>query len=503
MEQTLRTDQTSEDSPLALETIDSPQPEIERPAPSQPHSFKGTLIVAWIGTHCQGSVFYQNQLAESIVDIPDVDTFEQFEEAVDSLIQSLSYRGKNVTLIADNQAIDTASIALPPVRGGQQKAFIREKARRIEAESGAIIWESQSVAKSKVGAKALLYSIPKDRIHEIDRLFAKRKITLGRAIPLSSLFPIAGKSLIKDSTGLSILVAPLGKGVKIIVLDETSQLVFIRDLALRRSTDIHRIAVELNRCLLFTRQQYGKPVEQIVLLGSQFELTFPLLKGVLGQDAPLSWRSLDEGHWLQHAHHKRCLNLAKEHITQDRNRVWKQTAIFACSIALATLSVLQGLVLKSEEQQIQAQARSLIVQESNMIQSLEQLNERQSKIDRYASFAAATSRYGRIPVESAFLNLLATELPPQIWISELSIEWIESNKHWTFALTLQSELSHRAKEQATERLQEVLRNAPLGISDIVSDSSSARQVYSNNKSSNATRAITLKGIIGKAGWTNE
>src|SRR5690606_20001632 len=157
-------------------------------------------------------------------------------------------------------------------------------------DTGSLIWESQRIAASKVGQRVLLHSISKTAFNALDHQFARRNLALKKVLPFMGTAGKPFKDIQTPADSASIVLAPVGSTYKILALDRLGDVQFARDLNKENGTNPQRVAVEINRCILFTRQQFGMPVSQIVTVGLQAARFKAVIRDLLQGEIPIIHR---------------------------------------------------------------------------------------------------------------------------------------------------------------------------------------------------------------------
>lgn len=463
-------------SPASDDRPASPSQEPDAPYRPQPGHL---LAVLWIGEEAELAAYHRGRRLSPVLRRDGIDGPEALEAFVAASVDALAFVGKTASLVLDGEPLQSVALALPPASARRQAQFVREKARRLAAESGELVWEPQRLAAAKTSDKALLHAIDKGAFARIAAAFAKSRLALAKVQPLLSIAPRAFASLgqTPEADSRSLLLASAGSGFRIFSLAPNGRLEFARALSRDNGRDPKRAAVELNRCLLFARQQYGQSVSRIVLAGSAAWRIGENLGQQLATEIPVVQADGADDLWLgQAAARAAPLNLAKERLLQSRKNFAKQAACLAACAACGAFAFLYAYQAELRWRQTRERVERLENREPAMLERLEQLQAREARAAALVQIASDARTFNRPPVERALLALLAKELPPNAWIERLEADWSPESRSWKTRLVAKIEASAEEAERARRRLAEALEASPLRLRSPDREPDALRQV---------------------------
>lgn len=419
--------------------------------------------MAWIGTHFEAAALRRGKVVSEAITHSDCGSSDAFENYLDATLSTLDFKGSVAEIIIDGGLLDTANITIPPASNRQQQNFIREKAKRLRSDGAAIIWESQRIATAKTGQRALLHNFTKEVFNELESQFESRGLKLKKVLPFMGSATRPFRDIQTPTDSASIVLAPIGSSYKILAIDHEGNLQFARDLNNENGSDPRRVAVEINRCILFARQQFGKPVSQIVTVGLQAARFKAVIKTLLKGEIPIKHRSDGKNIWLTELHVSNALNLAKESMMQDRKlRVRKILSTGAC---LAVGASLFAYAYNTERFRLGSQDNisRLAANESEMRTGLLEAENDQREAEELTRFLEEAHADPRAPVEKALINFLASHHPDDTWTSELEINWSSEEEAWAVRILIFTEADSNGAQTRKEDLQKALTNSPFAM----------------------------------------
>ncbi|MDQ8203039.1 hypothetical protein [Pelagicoccus sp. SDUM812003] len=461
-------------------------------------SEKDTLAVAWIRSRFECAAVRKGSVVSELLVHDDCLTSDRFEEQLDRAVETFHFIGTKAELLIDGGLLESNTVTLPPASTRQQQAFIREKVKRFQLDQGSLIWESQRIAASKAGQRTLIHSISKQAFSELEAQFDRRGLALKKALPFTGTAGKPFKDITTPSDSASIILAPVGSTYKILAVDHAGDLQFARDLNKENGTNPQRVAVEINRCILFTRQQFGKPVSQIVTVGLQAARFKTVIRNQLQGEIPIIHRKTTKTLWLDQLANSHAFNLAHESVMQDRKRRLRK--ILSTCVCLILGASMLGYAYQVEDQlkSTRQQLTRLADKESEMMAVVEAAEQRDQMAAQLQAFLQETTGFDRPPIERAFLAFLSNELPADTWISELALTWQAAQSSWSLRLLLYCEADTATAERRRETLLSTLERSPFAFHSSESALDRVRKI-SVHRSGDQLETIAIEGVIATKG----
>ena len=481
-------------APSAATPLAPPPPSSELLVSDYQQSPKDALAVAWIGTHFEAAATRKGKVVSEAIAHPDCNTCDAFERYLEKTIATLGFQGSKAELVIDGGLLESTHLTVPPASNRLQKQFIRERAKRLQSKGHPLIWESHRLAPAKSGQRALLHSITREAFNDLESRFEKNGLTLKKVLPFLGAAPRPFKDLKTPVDSASIVLAPIGPQYKILALDHNGDLQFARDLNDENGTDPHRVALEINRCILFARQQFGKPVSQIVTVGLQAARFRTVIKTKLNGEIPVKHHRDSKNLWLSQLHPCNALNLAKESVAQDRSlRIRKTLTAGACLLVGAALLAYAFHAATASQEAADRIAR-LEANERNLRERLNEAAAKQEAAQNLSRFLAEAQATERPPIESALVNFLAEHSPADTWTTELETKWIPEEAAWSLRLLLHTEADNDGAQRRKEELQKALSAPPFAMA-FTQDPLDRVRAIASQSSAPSLQTISIEGKI--------
>ena len=394
-----------------------------------------TLGLAWIHGQFQAAA-YRRQTAVATWTAPgQVDSIEQFEAAVDGALQALDFGGSEAFLILAHEQFVHQMESAPAFNEAAARTYLRGRVERHARDHGEVLWVSQRAESNRKDAAYVLHLLPSEFYLSLNEIALRRRLDLTRILPL--LVPLQVElGNLEEPAGTPVLLAVEAGAATTLVVGRTP-----RDVLLTRTTlaswrtEPGRVAVEVNRSLLYAKQQFAAVVDRLWMVGAGAEAARSEVESKCGAGKSVVVRSGGPALWLDlvarlPARHP--INLVAGYLRQKRrNRLIRRVAIAACFLAL----VLLGLDAWTREQAWETEAarlQALAAAEESLRAEHTRLLERNAEVDS-ARAAVQALVAGRLPaVPPKLLGVMATALPPEARLNEFWVKWDQVERRWTF-----------------------------------------------------------------------
>lgn len=394
------------------------------------------LGLAWLHGTLQAAVFRRQVSVGSWTAPHPVRTIEEWEAGLDAALEALGFCGTEVFLILEHdQFVHQAELA-PAFTESATRAYLRGRVQRYEKEKEPMLWINQRTVSTRKESAFLLHMLPAAFYAQLSRVLLMRHLDLTRILPL--IVPL--QLLLEAETAteqMVLMAAEAGDATTLLVAKSTGELLFSRTMLARWETDAARIAVEVNRSLLYAKQQFGAIVDRVELLGAVSEQVQAEVRSRCGAEKQLEVRVTDVQSWLQAVARlspRHPVNLVVGYLGRKRRRQFlRRLLLAACWLGLSlvcldTWSTIQAY--REGERQLQ----NLRSQEASLSAERGQLSERSWAIahDRQLIREASSDRLP--PVAVRFLAYLGSTRPPEMQFTEFSTKWDPASGAWSFKL---------------------------------------------------------------------
>jgi len=448
----------------------APEPLVEATpkAPIWRHSARlsdDVLGIGWLyGSLCI-AVFNGKKMTDSWSAPAARRTMEEFALALDEALTKLDFTGTEVFLLLEHDKFVHQPESAPPLSNKAVHAYLKGHVQRHEKEYGKVLWVEQQTLSVKQEHSYILHLLPHSFYTELNNLLLARRLDLTRILPLVvpikrelDRFPIA-----KDRPVLVAVEA--GAATVVMVAKVSGQLILARTILASWSADPARIGIEINRSRLYAKQQFGTTVEKIWLLGQNNASTAEV-SGKCGADKQVMVLPTEPVEWLQSVAKlspQQPINLVSGYLKQKRRqRILRRCVVGACWAGLVYFLMGAWTSDRAWESEKQRLAR-LKANEQVMTAERERLVARNEMVVRGQALIQQAEDTRLPPVAGKFLAYLASVLPGEIRLSDLSVKWEGASGGWSFRIEGSIEADEETAREILGALQRQLGKSPLRV----------------------------------------
>ncbi len=394
------------------------------------------LGVSWLHGAFHAAVFRRQKLVKEWTCPTRAESIDAFGEALDDALDQLGFTGTEMFLLLETENF-THQPENAPVAPAAARVYLQRRVERIEKEQEPMLWVSQPTVVARQEQSYLLHLLPGSFYDQLNRLLLARRLDLTRILPL--VVPLhrelSRMPLGKDTPLL--LVVDLGETTVVVVGRVGGPLVFYRTILASLGAEPARVGVEVNRSLLYAKQQYGCPVEHVWVMARSGKCV-PHLQAKCGADKKITVLPTTPLDWLQTAIKlpaRQPVNLLLGYFSRRRRRaLLRLLAITACWSGAAALAV-GDLAQRERFAAERTRHAELASRESQLLTERDRLIARNGSLalDQQWIEALAAGRLRGVPAR--FLALVADALPDGVRLTDAQVKWeTEESPRWTFRL---------------------------------------------------------------------
>jgi len=428
------------------------------PPPPRPAVRGHGLVAAWVAGDFRAAVFRHGELGPEWRAPGRVRTLEEFEGALDAARAALGGHETDFALLLEHEQFLHRVELAPSLAPAAARAHLQA---RVGRHAERPVWAAERMAAVRQDAAYVLHVLPGAFHAELEQILRARRLQLTRLFPLSApLLRALGGAEGGDRPALA--AAETGGITTVVVGWPGGHLAFTRTFRADWGAEAERVSVEVNRSLLYAKQQLGTTVERIRLFGDERAIADAAARCGENREivgAPLSLRGLMEAAAALPSSHP--ANAVGEHRRrQGRGRFLRVVGIAAAWAGVAALAVAGAsdwAAWQNETslfQALQARAPSLRAEQAQLL-----LRQRAATADR--RFVAQVDAGRLPPVAARFPAYAGSLLPAGIRLTELRVEWQEAGRHWSFRLAGTVRGGEEDGRAAVAGLQDKLEHGPL------------------------------------------
>lgn len=472
-------------------------PRPTRPA-TQPDGKKitGKLGLVWANGMFHASAYRRQRRAAHWSAPTAVNTLEEFAAALDEAVAEMRFTGVEAFLILEHDELAHQVETAPGFSDKAARVYLRNRMRRLDAENEPAVWASQGTVSNREEATHIVHSLPRRFYKSLDEVFHARHLDLTRIVPL--IVPLH-QSLLAESRSTDepvLLASRAGTATTFVAGNAKGEILFTRNTMLTWESNPERIAVEVNRSLLYAKQQFGATIKRVLLAGpGSKEATNPVLDKCAG-DQTINTLAGDPFEWLDVVNPlpaRTAVNLLATHLRRKRKNRFLRTIILVMgwlTLAFVSADAFSRLDAWVDERD---RLERLADAEDELRAEHERLETRNENARRAEEFIAAITGETVHPVPEKLLLYFSGILPQEIRLNEFVVGWEEDTASWHFTCdgTIEADAeTARATEMALRRK---IARGPFKAQ--LTPLASSAAVMSFSSSEEALHRFSLEGYI--------
>ena len=442
--------------PVAAATPRKPPPRIV----GRNHDVLG---FAWLNGSLHAAVFHRQKMTNSWSCPSPVSSIAEFEAVIDEALAKLEFTGTELFLLLENELFSHQIENIPAFSVAAGRAYLKGRIQRHEQEHGSVLWVSQPTVMVKQEQSILLHLLPSSFYNQLNRVLLTRHLDLTRIIPL--IVPLQHE-LNKIPAGKDtpvLTVAEAGSCTSVVIARIGGPLLISRTILADLNREPARVGMEINRSLLYAKQQFECAVDRIWLMSQSGQVSTELSAkcGSAKKIMALPTTAID---WLQ-----TCIKISELHPvnllagylkTKGRHRLIRILLLSAAWLGFAfmILTEMNASRTWSEEHD---RLLGLANRESTLTAERDRLLLRNSVVERDRAFIAQVENDRLPPVPGRLLGFLATVLPPSARLSDFNVKWEPDTDGWSFRLDGTIEADDETAREQLAALQSQLTKSPL------------------------------------------
>ena len=424
------------------------------------------LGLAWLHGTLQAAVFRRQAMINAWESLTVIRTFEEFEAGVDAALTALGFCGTEVFLILEHDQFVHQAEHAPAFSDSAARAYLRGRVQRYEKEREPVLWISQRTVSVRQDSAFLLHMLPTAIHARLVGFLVTRHLDLTRIIPLVVPLQLLLEETPVATQQMVLMAAEAGDATTLMVVRGNGELLFSRTMLARWESDPARIAVEVNRSLLYAKQQFGAVVERIELLGSVSETVKAEVQARCGVDKVLSVRPTNVQGWLQAVARlspRHPVNLVVSYLGRKRRRQFLRRVLLAGCWLGVGLMMFDAASRIETLQQNEAQLARLQSAEPQLLAERETLRSRTEELSRHRTMIREASDERLPPVAPRLLAFLASIRSPNTQFTDFSARWDATASTWSFRLDGQIEGDEETARDSVAALQRNLEKSPFAV----------------------------------------
>jgi len=418
--------------------------------------------LAWLHGALQAVVFDRQAPIASWIAAGPVETLDHFETAVQEAISTLGFSGSEAFLILAHDEFLHQMEAAPSFSEEAARSFLRARVGRHEQVHGRVAWVSQNASSNRQESTYIVHLLPAAFLDRLNQVLLSHRIELTRIVPMAVPLQLQIDAQVEYREQPVLIAAETGGATTILVGRGGGRPAFTRTFQASWTGEARRVGIEINRSILYAKQQLGSAVAQVRLLGE--ETATAEIRARCGADKVVATAPIDSSEWLGQVAAlpvRFPVNLAAGRLKRRlRLRLIRTAAGIGLWLAVAFL----GAALWADAQGARADRRrfaALAARENTMRAEADRLASRNRAAEKDQAFLLGAEARRLPPVAAKFLGYLAGGLPAEIRLTDFHAQRNPSSGQWTFRVAGTIDADEETARAILGTLQQRLEKGPF------------------------------------------
>ena len=395
-----------------------------------------TLSVSWLNGQFKAVAVHRGAV-EGTWEHPELAEMNgNFEDLIREAVKETGYRGQTVSLLLAHPRLVQQLVDVPPVKGAAVKKIIQRQAQQQKIFSGDAAWACQTSLSGKDTQRVVLHLFPKALLDKLVQGCQANDLHLVSVQPPSAVLHHQLMQLPLEKDEIGLLAAETGGSTTVVIGRNDGRILLARTSPGNWNEAAERLALDLNRTILFVNQQYGVTINKGVwLFGPGAEAQTRAMEGHMQLAVKVSPVAYSPFYWATEAVKLRPAfspNFISIQLQQAPQREVFAKVIGAAT-ALAVVAAL-GTAVYANRQAKQAALRMVESrkQEAKLLAKKQELEQRNADLERKQRLVKLVSGDRPAPVPSWLLGYLSEAMPPELVVTNLHVK--RENDLWRIQL---------------------------------------------------------------------
>jgi len=393
------------------------------------------LSLSLLGGHLKALAVQRGVLVGTWQRPTTVEDFTDFSSVVREAVAGTRYVGDAVSLVLAHPRLNQQLVETPPIHGFNLRWFLERRVKQLKTFNTDAAWSYQPTEPTKNARALVLHLFPKPFWDQLMEGCQQAGLHLTKLLPATAVLSRQLKELPIAEDELALVAADTGGTTTVIIGRKNGQVYLARSLSNSWSVYPDRVNVDLNRTILYVKQQFGATVNSLWLFGNVSEDNVRAMQAAVRVPVKTSPVQLSPFYWNQEAQKvadEDSNNLVSPELQKaPRRRVLlRVTGLLIGLLALgavATAVFFQALVRDRLKQADRLQPRAEKLQGRKG-----DLQQREVDYYRQKEFLKLVSEERVQPVSGWFFGYLGEVVPEELLLTHFQIK--RQTNQWTIEL---------------------------------------------------------------------
>jgi hypothetical protein len=394
-----------------------------------------------------------------------VQTLDEIGAALDATIDATGFDGKLVTFLYEGERMEHVFVTTPPMEQKDLKLFLARKAEQEKSFEGKAAFSHTQTTSPKGGYIVLLTICQKSFVDGLTDLCRERGLFVQKLIPPTTVMGHQMQEMGFDDGHLIAVVAEIGPRMTLLVGKGDGALLFDRYLNYdwRKPGDQDRIGREIERSILFAKQQFGQVAEAVVFIGDYDDAFAAKMTDMIDTPLDIGNHRTYEHYWLTEARMVRRIHPSNLIPASVRREAARHT-ITRIVIGMVFFFWLGAFAAAGGVEYAIHQSRSMMTDDHGATARLRQEKERwaatYAELERRKA-AIDTIEQGAPPIPGWFVGYLGQATPEGLQLTKVTVA--KNDGGWQVVLNGVSRLTQDKAAEALALFEKNLVDGPYRL----------------------------------------
>jgi hypothetical protein len=305
-----------------------------------------TLSVSWLNNQFKAVAVHRGTVVGTWERPGETDGPDRFEAFVREAGQQTGYKGQTVSLVLTHPRLVQQLVEVPPIKGAALDKVIRRQAQQQKMFTGEAAYASQLSKSDKTTQRVLLHLFPKQLLNHFISGCKRNGLNLTTITPASGVVESQLSQLGIEKDEIGLVAAETGGSTTMVAGTGEGKLLLARTLSGNWNDELERLAVDLNRTVLFVNQQYTVTINKgLWIFGPGADQKAEALQDLIPLPVEESPVQYDPFYWATQILKLRP-DLVPNLISRELRAAPKRR-VFASIVSVATAMIVAGSLLAS------------------------------------------------------------------------------------------------------------------------------------------------------------
>ncbi len=423
-----------------------------------------SLGIAWLHGTFQAVTYLRQEPVTAWVSPTPVLTAEDFASALSTALTALKFTGVDTFLLLAHEQFTHQNEQAPPAAEAA-RIYLRTRVEKFEQENKIrVLSVHQRTASARQDWSFLIHLLPSDFHEKLITALRTPHLELTRIVPLSVPLQILLDRLCPEDQKPQVLAIDTGNATSLLIGPPREKPYISRTITVSMAVDAARIGTEINRSILFAKQQFAAQIDDIHLLGESADQALQEIQARSGPGKTCHAHLITGGHLLDATATlpiKHPVNLVADHLSRIRRNKFIRQLALAASWALLLASASQTFQYLEKSSRETQHLTALSAQQETMEQERAALSAQLTENELQKQLGAQTAATTLPPVPEKAFPYFTSQIPDEIRLSEATIRRDSENSAWLLHFDGQIEADPETASDILTSLQRQLTRSPL------------------------------------------